>query len=105
MLRLPWDGIWGSAVLTVFPFLFQSRMKVSVLPWMASALAGPAQSFLVHRVVQAAYPNSYMGLLPAVFAVPALIALARAAGVVAGGDQHQKSVLLKFWVWRCSSSP
>ena len=84
------------AVLTGFPFLFQSRMKGRVLPWMASALAGPAQFFLVHRVVQAAYPNSYMGLLPALFAIPAMASLARAAGVGAGGDQHQKSVLALF---------
>jgi uncharacterized membrane protein len=84
------------AVLTLFPFVFQSRMKGRVLPWMAAALAGPAQFFLVHRLVKAAYPNSYMGLLPAVFAIPALLSLARAAGVGAGGDQHQKSVLALF---------
>jgi len=84
------------AVLTLFPFLFQSRMKGRVLPWMASALAGPAQFFLVHRLVRATWPNSYMGLLPALFAVPAMVALARAAGVGAGGDRHQKSVLALF---------
>lgn len=84
------------AVLTLFPFLFQSRMKGRVIPWMASALVGPAQFFLVHRVVQAAFPNSYMGLLPALFAIPALASLARVAGVGAGGDQHQKSVLALF---------
>ncbi len=84
------------AVLTLFPFMFQSRMKGRVIPWMAAALAGPAQFFLVHRLVKAAYPNSYMGLLPAVFAIPALVSLARAAGVGAGGDQHQKSVLALF---------
>lgn len=84
------------AVLTLFPFVFQSRMKGRVLPWMAAALAGPAQFFLVHRVVKAAFPNSYMGLLPALFAIPALVSLARVAGVGAGGDRHQKSVLALF---------
>ncbi len=82
--------------LVLFPFLFQSRMTGRLLPWMASALAGPVHFFLVHRVVKAAWPNSYMGLLPALFAIPALAALARAIQVAAGGERHQKSVLAFF---------
>jgi uncharacterized membrane protein len=38
-------------------------------------MAGPPQFFLVHGLVAAAYPNQFMGLLPAAFALPALLSL------------------------------
>ena len=59
------------AAFTVFPFLFLRRFQDRVLPWAVAALAGVPQFVLVHRLVAAAYPNAFMGLLPAAFAVPA----------------------------------
>ena len=52
-------------------------MKFSdkVVPWAVAAMAGPLQFFLVHRLVKAAYPNEFMGLLPAAFAVLPLLSL------------------------------
>ena len=63
------------AVFMAFPFLFLRRLGDRVLPWAAAALAGPVQFFFVHRLVKAAYPNDFMGLLPAAFALPALLGL------------------------------
>ena len=68
-------GFYGA--FTVFPFLFQRELRDRVLPWIVAALAGPIQFFLVHRLVKAAYPNDYMGLIPAAFVVPSLLALVR----------------------------
>jgi uncharacterized membrane protein len=62
------------AVFTAFPFVVRRFQQVKG-PWVAAALAGPAQFFLVHQLVKAAWPNDVMGLLPAAFAVPAVLGL------------------------------
>lgn len=63
------------AVFTVFPFVFREALAQRILPWVASALAGPLHFFLVYRAVKLAWPNEAMGLLPAAFAIPAAAAL------------------------------
>jgi len=73
-LPLTWYLIFF-AVFAIFPFLFLKRFSDKVVPWATAALAGPAQFFLIHRLVAAAYPNQMMGLLPMVFALPALLSL------------------------------
>jgi uncharacterized membrane protein len=42
-----------------------------------AALAGPAQFFLIYKIVSAAYANPYMGLIPAAFALPSVASLIR----------------------------
>jgi uncharacterized membrane protein len=64
------------AILTVFPFLFIRKFGEKTIPWATAALVGVPQFFLVYRVVETAWPNEVMGLLPAAFAVPALLSLA-----------------------------
>jgi len=61
-------------VFAAFPFVVRQFQQVKGA-WFAAALAGPAQFFLVHQLVKAAWPNDVMGLLPAAFAVPALLGL------------------------------
>jgi hypothetical protein len=63
------------AVFTLYPFLFLRQFRDRVVPWAAAAMAGPPQLFLLHRLVKAAYPNEFMGLLPAAFAIPPLLSL------------------------------
>ena len=63
------------AVFAAFPFVFRAAMEGRVIPWAVSALSGPLHFYLVHRLFKVAYPNHYMGLLPAVFAVPSLVGL------------------------------
>lgn len=62
----------------MFPFLFHRQFAKIAVPWAAAALAGPAQFYLLHHLVRAAYPgmSGVMGLVPAAFSVPALIGLA-----------------------------
>jgi uncharacterized membrane protein len=62
-------------VFTVFPFVFRRAMENRVLPWVVSALAGPAHFALVYRLVKAAWPNPVMGLLPVAFAIPPMLGL------------------------------
>jgi uncharacterized membrane protein len=47
-----------------------------MIVWAAAALAGPLHFSLVYRLLSDAWPNAYMGLLPAEFALPALLGLA-----------------------------
>ncbi|MGA2751170.1 MAG: DUF2339 domain-containing protein, partial [Verrucomicrobiota bacterium] len=63
------------AVFALFPFVFRKTFARSSMPWAAAALAGPAQFLLVYRLVKVSWPNSVMGLLPAAFAIPALLSL------------------------------
>jgi len=62
-------------VFAVFPFLFARQFAGKSAPWAASAMAGPIQFFLIHRFMRAVYPNPFMGLLAAAFAVPSLLSL------------------------------
>jgi len=62
-------------VFVVFPFLFLKKFADKTPPWAAAALAGPAQFLLIYRLVKVAWPNPAMGLLPAAFAIPALVSL------------------------------
>lgn len=65
-------------VQTVAPFVLNFRRSASSLGWISAALAGPLCFFVVYRMVQLGYPNPYMGLVPAGFAIPPLIMLAYA---------------------------
>lgn len=73
-LPLTWYLIFYG-VFTLFPFVFLKRFSGKVAPWAAAALAGVPQFFLVYRLVKAAWPNDVMGLIPAAFAIPSLLAL------------------------------
>ncbi len=63
------------AIFAAFPFLFYQSVSERIVPWAVAALSGPLHFFLVHRLVKSAYPNEFMGLLPAAFALPMLLGL------------------------------
>jgi uncharacterized membrane protein len=84
------------AVFALFPFVFQRHLMERVIPWAVAALAGPAQFYLVHRVVAQAYPNSYMGLLPTAFAVPSFLALIHLLRAVPETNRQRNSMLALF---------
>ena len=74
MLPLAWY-IGFAAVFTIFPFSFHRQFAAKTMPWATAALAAPLHFFLVYDVMRTAYPNGMLGLVPAVFAVPLLLAL------------------------------
>jgi hypothetical protein len=73
-LALMWYLIFFAG-FALFPFVFLKQFSDKVIPWATAALVGLPQFFLIHRLVKVAYPNDVMGLLPAGFALPALISL------------------------------
>ena len=95
MLALPWYlGFY--ALFLVFPFVFRKACAGQAAPWIASALSGVGHFLLVHQLVKHSYPNGMMGLLPAVFAVPALGALFTVIQSVREMDDKNRSQLAWF---------
>jgi uncharacterized membrane protein len=86
------------ALFGLFPFVFQARFSERLIPWAGSALAGPAQFFLVHRLAKAAFSGAagYLGALPALFAVPSLIALVRLVRAVPPQSALRQTLLAIF---------
>jgi uncharacterized membrane protein len=69
-----------TALFAAYPFVFRRRFAPLTGPWAVAALAGLAHFPLVYRVVKAAWPNDFMGVLPALFAVPPLLSLLAVLG-------------------------
>jgi hypothetical protein len=63
------------AVFTVFPFIFRRRFAGLTGPWAIAALAGVLHFPLVYQLVERVRPNDFMGVLPALFALPPLASL------------------------------
>lgn len=86
MVELTWQGMRYSnaqavpamvcyalflLLFVVFPFC--SAEKEKAWSWAISALAQVLQFWLVYRVVTLAFPNEWMGVLPAIFILPGAI--------------------------------
>jgi hypothetical protein len=63
------------AIFTVYPFVFLRQFAGKTIPWATAAMAGVPQFLLIHRLVAAAHPNQFMGLLPLAFTIPPLLGL------------------------------
>lgn len=72
---VPVLGFYGLFLLLFVAFPFCSAEKEKSWSWAISALAQALQFWLVYRVVTLAFPNEWMGLLPALFVLPAAIAV------------------------------
>ena len=94
-LALTWYAVFF-AVFAVFPFLFPRRFGNKAAPWAAAAMAGPLQFLLIHGVIAAAYPNRFMGLLPAAFAIPPLLSLVVIAKRIPAGEKSRVAQLAWF---------
>ncbi|MFZ4764383.1 MAG: DUF2339 domain-containing protein, partial [Roseimicrobium sp.] len=64
------------ALFSLHPHLFRRQLLGATTPWATAALAGVGTFVLVHALIKTTWPNDVMGLLPAAFAVPALLGLA-----------------------------
>lgn len=72
---LAWQLMYLAA-FGAYPFALRGHFRDVSGPWVASALSLPAQFFCVHDLVRTVWPNEFMGLLAAAFALPALAGLA-----------------------------
>jgi uncharacterized membrane protein len=61
-----------AAVFVAFPFVSRAQCRDATMPWAVAALSAPLHFPLIYRVVDTAWPNGLMGLLPAAFAFPLL---------------------------------
>jgi uncharacterized membrane protein len=94
-MLLAWYLIFFAA-FAVFPFVFLKSFSDKTFPWAAAALAGPAQFLLIYRLVKIAWPSSVMGLLPAAFAVPALLSLVAILKTVPAENKSRLTQLAWF---------
>jgi uncharacterized membrane protein len=94
-VTLAWN-VGFYAVFALFPFVFRRRFAGQLMPWVASALAAPVHFYLVYQVVRRAWPNDYMGLLPALFALPALACLVAALRSLATDAPRRLEALAWF---------
>ncbi len=62
-------------IFAIYPFIFRRAWEERILPWAVAALSGPLHFYLIYELFKRVFPNSYMGLLPAAFAVPTLLGL------------------------------
>ncbi len=91
--------LWYLAFFTLFaafPFVSKRQFANVPGPWVASALAGPAQFYLVHQLVKSAWPNNMMGLLAAAFAVPALASLVAVLKTAKDEDSAKQTQLALY---------
>ncbi len=81
------------AVFVLLPFVFRRSFAGQLAPWVASALAAPIHFYFVYQIVHRAWPNGYMGLIPALFAVPALVSLVTALRLLPADAPRRLDVL------------
>jgi Predicted membrane protein (DUF2339) len=84
------------ALFLILPFATCKRCADLSEAWIASALSGVAHFPLVHLLVKQAWPNDFMGLVPAAFAVPSLLGLFGVWKLFQGMDARQQSRLAWF---------
>ncbi|RYD47593.1 MAG: DUF2339 domain-containing protein, partial [Verrucomicrobiaceae bacterium] len=58
----------------ILPFVFRNKCINLPASWIAAALSGVAHFLLVHAVIKQSFPNDFMGLVPAAFAIPSSLA-------------------------------
>lgn len=71
LVPLLWYLVFAGAFV-VFPFASRTQCQNETLPWAVAALSAPLHFSLIYSLVNAAWPNGMMGLLPAAFALPLL---------------------------------
>lgn len=63
------------AVFALYPFIFQKSDGDRLVSWISAAVSGPVQFFLIYNLTKRAWPNDIMGMIPALFALPAIAGL------------------------------
>jgi hypothetical protein len=57
------------AVFAVYAFLFRRTFAKKTGPWAVAALSGVAHFWMVFQAIKAGWPNDFMGVVPALFAL------------------------------------
>jgi len=91
-LLLAWN-IGFFAIFSIYPFLSQEKFRERMIPWVASALSGPGHFYLVYKIITKDFHNPYMGLIPAMFAIPSLLGLFRLIRTIPAENAHRNTQL------------
>jgi len=94
-LILIWYLIFFAA-FALFPFIFLRQFESKIIPWATAAMAGPLQFFFIYRLVKLAWPNQFMGLLPAAFAIPGLLSLVVVLKRISGENKSRMAQVAWF---------
>lgn len=90
---------WYIGIYLLFlalPFAFRRAAGSQTMPWTAAALSGVGHFLLVKDAVERAFPNDFMGLVPAAFAIPSLAALFGVLRIFPEMDGPQRSRVAWF---------
>jgi uncharacterized membrane protein len=73
---LPWYLVFHGFFMA-HPFFFREKLRERIFPWATSAVAGPVQFYLTYSAAAEMLPEfKFMGLIPALLALPSVAALA-----------------------------
>ncbi|MBF0501067.1 MAG: DUF2339 domain-containing protein [Candidatus Riflebacteria bacterium] len=83
-------------VFFAFPFLYRSTFKDRLMPWVVSAVSGPVQFYLLYLAICGGWGKSFIGLLPALMAVPALMGLKKLIHTIPESSPLRTTLLALF---------
>ena len=81
---------YGLFLIFFVAFPFCSAQKEKTWSWAISALAQALQFWLFYRAITPAFPNEWMGLLPAAFIVPAAIGVGRVVETLSSRSRERR---------------
>ncbi len=84
------------AVFAVYPFLFRRNFAGLTGPWAVAALSGPAHFWMTYQTIKAGWPNDFLGVVPAVFAIAPLGSLAAVLKTVPASNPKRLNQLAWF---------
>ena len=88
--------ILATAFFFILPFHYKKDYLKTILPWATAASSGPLHFLLIYDAVKQVYPNSFMGLLPAVFAVPFFFGLTKLVAWIPKESKNRDAIFAWF---------
>jgi uncharacterized membrane protein len=85
-----------TALFFLFPFVFMRDYLKTALPWANAALAGALHFFLIYDTIKQAYPNDFMGLVPALMAIPFFFGLTTLLRQIPDASKARNAILAWF---------
>jgi hypothetical protein len=83
-------------VFAVYPFLFRREFARLTGPWTVAALSGVAHFWMIYQTVKAAWPNDFLGGVPALFVLAPLGSLVAILRTVSADNPKRLNHLAWF---------
>ena len=88
--------ILATAFFFILPFHYKKDYLKTILPWATAASCGTLHFLLIYDAVKQVYPNSFMGLLPAAFAIPFFFGLAKLVAWIPKESRNRNAIFAWF---------